>query len=92
MKYKRNNGEGLKIIGVASACPKDDTSCLQTRVAKPSLLLDRLDYPDKAQCALEILRYCLGPAKMMYLLRFKTHSKTVVKDLQLFDDFQRETL
>ena len=41
-------------------------------VQKLEAILDNLEYVDDLQCALDILRFCLGAPKMVDSLRFNS--------------------
>ena len=61
------------------------------RVIKLEELLDNLAYVDDPQCALVILRFCLGAPKMVYSLRCNTPSDKSNKFLLNFDLVQCAT-
>ena len=62
----------------------------QTR-KKLEELLDNLAYVDDPQCALGILRFCLGAPKMVYSLRCNSPSDESNKILRKFDSVLRAT-
>ena len=55
-------------------------------------MLDNLQHLNDPQCALGILRYCLGTRKLVYSLRTNTPSNDMLEVLKSFDDGQREVL
>ena len=66
---KRNCFDGNEILGAAIGSDAFVSSCLLKRVKKLVEFLDNLAYVDDPQCALGILRFCLGAPKMVYSLR-----------------------
>ena len=62
------------------------------RIGKIVVLFEKLDYLEDPQCALGILRHCIGSPKMVYSLRCQTPSSPVIKSLKEFDAQQREKL
>ena len=60
-------------------------------VQKIGNLLEKLEYINDPQCALGILRSCLGAPKMVYLLRCNTPSEQTVKIFGEIDSLQRTT-
>ena len=91
-RVKRNNNEGLEILGAAIGNPSFVAASLSKRVSKiEKLLIFRLAYLDDPHCALGILRSCLGAPKMAYSLRCNTPSDESSVILQDFDNLQRTT-
>ena len=60
---KRIYFDGIEILGAAIGADAFVSSCLLKRVKKLEELLDNLAYGDDPQCALGILRFCLGAPK-----------------------------
>ena len=71
----RNMGNGFEVLGAAVGSTEFVSSCLQKRVQKVVSILENLSYLDDPQCALGILRYCLGTPKLVYSLRTNTPNK-----------------
>ena len=89
---KRNLGNGCEILGAAVGSKEFVASCLKRRVRKNLSMLDNLHHLNDPQCALGILRYCLGTPKLVYSLRTNTPSNEMLEVLKSFDDGQREVL
>ena len=51
-----------------------------------------LDYPDDPQCALGILRHCIGAPEIVYSLRCQTPTSPDIKSLKEFNAQQRKKL
>ena len=81
----RNTSNGFEVVGAAVASPEFDSSCLQKRVHKVVSLLENLSYLGGPQCALGILRYCLGTPKLVYSLRTNTPTRDLINVLKVFD-------
>ena len=88
----RNMGNGFEVLGAAVGSPEFVSSCLQKRVQKVVSLLENLSYLDDPQCALGILRYCLGTPKLVYSLRTNTPTRHLIDVLKVFDSSQRDAL
>ena len=88
----RNMGNGFEVLGAAIGSPELVPSCLQKRVQKVVALLENLSYLDAPQCALGILRYCLGTPKLLYSLRTNTPTRRMIDVLKVFDSSQRDAL
>ena len=86
----RNMGNGFEVLGAAVGSPV--VSCLEKRVQKVVSLLENLSYLDDPQCALGILRYCLGTPKLVYSLRINTPKRHLIEVLKVFDSSQRDAL
>ena len=89
---KRNLGNGFEILGAAVGSKEFVASCLMGRVRKILSMLDNLHHLNEPQCALGILRYCLGTPKLVYSLRTNTPSNEMLRVLKIFDDGQREVM
>ncbi|XP_075259889.1 uncharacterized protein LOC142351636 [Convolutriloba macropyga] len=89
---KRILGNGFEILGAAVGSKEFVASCLKRRVQKNLSMLDNLHHLNDPQCALGILRYCLGTPKLVYSLRTNTPSNEMLEVLKSFDDGQREVL
>ena len=89
---KRNLGNGFDVLGAAVVSKDFVASCLKRRVQKILSMLDNLHHLNDPQCALGILRYCLGTPKLVYSLRTNTPSNEMLEVLKSFDDGQREML
>ena len=89
-RIKRNSQSGIEILGAAIGSPTFVVSCLEKRVKKLEVL-DDLGYIEDPQCALGILRSCLGAPKLVYSLRCNTPSTESNKMLEKFDHLQRTT-
>ena len=85
----RNMG---KVLGAAVGSPEFVSSCLQKRVQKVVSLLENLSYLDDPQCALGILRYCLGTPKLVFSPRTNTPTRHLIDVLKVFDSSQRNAL
>ena len=90
-RIKRNSREGLETLGAAVGSPRLVASSIQKRVQKFEKLLENLEYINHPQCALGILRSCLGAPKMVYSLRCNTPSEEAVHIFEEFDWLQRTT-
>ena len=88
---KRNCVDGIEILGAAVGSDAFVSCCLLKRVKKLEKLLDNLAYVDDPQCALGILRFCLGAPKMVYYLRCNSLSDESNKILRKFDSVQSAT-
>ena len=88
---KRNCVDGIEILGAAIGSDDFVSSCLLKRVKNLEELLDNFAYVDDPQCALGILRFCLGAPKMVYSLRCNSPSDESSKILRKFDSVQRAT-
>ena len=86
---KRNCVDGIEILGAAIGSDAFVSSCLLKRVKKLEELLDNLAYVDDPQCALGILRFCLGAPKMVSLRCNSSDESN--KILRKFDSVQRAT-
>ena len=84
----RNLGNGFEVLGSAVGSPDFVSSCLKKRAQKVMSLLENLSYLDDPQCALGILRYCLGTPK----LRTNTPTRDLIDVLKVFDSSQRDAL
>ena len=71
---KRNLGNGFEVLGATVGSKDFVASCLKRRVQKFLSMLDNLHHLNDPQCALGILRYCLGTPKLVYSLRTNTPS------------------
>ena len=89
---KRNLGNGFEVLGAAVGSKDLFASCLKRRLQKILSMLDNLHHLIDPQCALGILRYCLGTPKLVYSLRTNTPSNEMLEILKSFDDGQREVL
>ena len=87
-------------MGAAIGTPTFVVSCLEKRVKKLKKALDNLGYIEDPQCALGILRSCLGAPlgilrsclgapKLVNSLRYNTPSNESNKILEKFDYLQR---
>ena len=88
---KWNFVHGIEILGAAIRSDAFVSSCLLKRFKKLEELLDNLAYVDDLQCALGILRFCLGAPKMVCSLRCNYPSDESNKILQKIDSVQRAT-
>ena len=88
----RNMGNGFEVLGAAVGSPEFVSSCLQKRVQKVVSLLENLSYLDDPQCALGILRYCLGTPKLVCSLRTNTPTRHLIDLLKVFDSSQQDAL
>ena len=91
-RIKRNDISGLEVLGAALGTPEFVCMKLNERIGKIGVLFEKLDYLDDPQCALGILRHCIGSPKMVYSLRCQTPTRPVIKSLKEFDAQQREKL
>ena len=89
---KRNYIWGLEVLGAALGSPEFFCMKLNDRIGKIRILFEKLDYLDDPQCALGILRHCIGGPKMVYSLRCQTPKSPVIKSLIEFNAQQREEL
>ena len=89
---KRNLENGFEILGAAVDSKEFVASCLKRRVRKILSMLDNLHHLNDPQCALGILRYCLGTPKLVYFLRTNTPSNEMLEVMKSFDDGHREVL
>ena len=78
-------------MGAAIETPTFVASCLEKRVKKIEKVIDNLGYIEDPQCALGILRSCLGAPKLVYSLRCNTPSAEINIILEKFDHLQRTT-
>ena len=85
-------GNGFEIQGAAVGSKEFVASCLKRRVQKILSMLDNLHHLNDPQCALGILRYCLGTPKLVYSLRTNSPSNEMLEVLKSFDDGKREVL
>ena len=92
IRIKRNYISGLEVLGAALGTPEFVCMKLNERIGKIGVLSEKLDYLDDPQCALGILRHCIGSRKMVYSLRCQTPKSPVIKSLKEFDAQQREKL
>ena len=88
-RIKRNSQSGIEILGAAIGAPTFVASCLEKRFKKLEKVLDNLGYIEVPQCALGILRSCLGAPKLVYSLRFNTPSNESNIILEKFDHLQQ---
>ena len=88
---KRYCVDGIEVLGAAIGSDAFVSSCLLKRVEKLEELLDNLAYVDDPQCALGLLRFCLGAPKMVYSLQCISPSEESNKILRKFDSVQRAT-
>ena len=79
-RIKGNSREGLEALGAAVESPRSVASSIQKRCQKIEKLLENLEYIKDQQCALDILRSCLGLPKMEYSLRCNTPSMEVFEE------------
>ena len=66
IRIKRNDISGLEVLGAALGAPEFVGMKLNERIGKKRLLFEKLDHLDDRQCALGILRHCIGSPKMVY--------------------------
>ena len=94
IRIKRNNFSGLEVLGAALGTPEFVCMKLNERIGKIGVLFEKLEYLDDPQCALGILRHCIGSPKMVYSLRCQTPEvrSPVIKSLKKFDTQQRGKL
>ena len=92
IRIKRNDISGLEFIGAALGTPEFVCMKINERIVKIGVLFKKLDYLDDRQCALGILRHCIGSPKMVYSLRCQTPTSPAFKSLKEFDAQQREKL
>ena len=85
-------GNDFNVLGAAVGSKDFVASCLKRRVRKILSMLDNLHHLHDPQCALGILRYCLGTPKLVFSLRTNTPSNELLEVLKSFDDGQREVL
>ena len=88
----KNTGKGFEVLGAAVGKPEFVSSYLQKCFQKVVLLLENLSYLDDLQCALGILRYCLGTPKLVYSLRTNKPTRVLIDDLKVFDSSQWDAL
>ena len=74
----RNTGNGFEVLGATVGSPEFVSFSLQKRVRNVLSLLENLCYLDDPQCALGILRYCLGTPKLVYSLRTNTPTRDLI--------------
>ena len=91
IRIKRNDFSGLEVLGAALGTPELVCMKLNERIGKIGVLFEKLDYLDDTQCALGILRHCIGSPKMFFALS-NAHKSPVIKSLKEFDAQQREKL
>ena len=87
----RNCVDGLEILGAAIRSDAFVSSCSLKRAKNLEEILVNLAYVDDPQCALAILRFCLGAPKLVYSLRCNSPSDESNKILRKFDSVQRAT-
>ena len=87
-RIKRNSQSGIEILGAAIGTPTFVASCLEKRVKKIEKVIDNLGCIEDPQCALGILRSCLGAPKLVYSLRCNTPSAESNIILEKFDHLQ----
>ena len=92
IRIKRNDILGLEVLGAALGTPDFVYMKPNEIIGKKRVLFEKLDYLDHPQCALSILRHCIGPPKMVYSVRCQTPTSSVIKSLKEFDAQQREKL
>ena len=85
-------GKGFEILVAAVGSKEFVASCLKRRVRKILSMLDNLHHLNDPQCALGILRYCLGTPKLVYSLRTNTPSNEMLEVMKSSNDSQREVL
>ena len=90
IRIKRNDISGLEVLGAALGTPEFVCMKLKAKIGKIGVLFEKLNYLDDPQCALGILRHCIGSHKMVYSLRCQTPTSPVIKSLKEFDAVQRE--
>ena len=88
IRIKRNDISGLEVLGVALRTPEFVCMKLNEKIGKIGVLFDKLD----PQCALGILRHCIGSPKIVYSLRCQAPPSPVIKSLKEFDAQQRKKL
>ena len=89
---KRNLGNGFEVLGAAVGSKDFVASCLKRRVQKILSMLDNFHHLNDPQCALGILRYCLGTPKPVYSLGTSTPSNETLDVLKSFHDGPKEVL
>ena len=89
---KRSDVSGLEVFGIVLGTPEFVCMKFNERIEKIGVLLEKWDYLDDPQCALGILRHCIGSPKMVYSLRCQTTTSPVIKSLNKVDAQQREKL
>ena len=62
-RIKRDDISGLEVLGAALGTPEFVCMKLNERIGKIGILFEKLDYLDDPQCALGILRHCIGSPK-----------------------------
>ena len=85
-------GNGFEFQGAAVGSKEFFASCLKRRFQKTLSILGNLHHLNDPQCALSILRYCLGTQKLVYTLGTNTPLNEVIEVLKSFDEGQREKL
>ena len=88
----KNTGKGFEVLGAAVGKPEFVSSYLQKCFQKVVSVLENLSYLDDPQCALGILRYCLGTPKLVYSLRTNKPTRDLVDDLKVFGSSQWDAL
>ena len=92
IRLKGSDISRLEVLGAALGSPEFVCMELNEKIVKIRLLVEKLDYRDDPQCALDILRHCIGAAKMVYSLRCQTPTSSVIKSLNEIDAQRREKL
>ena len=62
-KKKRNDISGFEVLRTALGAPEFVCIKLNERIGKIRVLFEKFDYFDDTQCALRILRHCIGAPK-----------------------------
>ena len=90
-RIKKNSQSAIEILSAAIGIPTFFASGFEKRVKNLEKVLDNLGYIEDPQCALGILRRCLGAPKLVYSLRCNTPSIESNIILEKFDNLQRTT-
>ena len=77
---------GFEVLGAAVGSKEFVASCIKRRFQNILSMLDNLHHLNYHQCALGILRNCLGTPKLVYSLRTNTQLKEMLEVLKTFDD------
>ena len=78
---EKNLGNGFDVLGAAVGSNEFPASCLKRRVQNFLSMLDNLHHLNNPQCALGILRFCLGTSILF------TNLHSIKRDARIFNIF-----